>query len=155
MYLLYLTFQLLTTLSVVRASDAPAVSNAKQHCTMVQKLHPNPSLRCGWHGPLDSDKEKKLHALTPVEDVAVCASLCQLTQNCVSFGFGLTTNQCQMYSKSLMNMDISPQDANSTDLTTVFYNRKCWKQNCVKVPREPAPCVCTAKVTGQYSISSN
>lgn len=127
------------------ASVQAGLSLRNHTCWMTPKLHPNPNLRCGWHGPLDPSRISTMGGPSIVTDLASCASLChdEVGSGCISFGF--TDGSCQLYNRSLLNMNIAPPS--STDISSiVFYNKGCWKQECILVPQ---PCTCTARVVGQ------
>lgn len=135
-------------LSLVAVHAAP-VDGPAQTCTMVHKPKPKAALRCGWHGPLDPARVSPLHTPITVEDLASCADLCRTNHECISFGF--SGDQCQMYNKSLLNMNITPPNI-SNNTSTVFYNRGCWERRCSTTP---SSCLCTAKVTGIVLLVMN
>jgi hypothetical protein len=139
----------LFTTFLTLASVQGVVIPKNRICTMNPKLHPNPNLRCGWPGPLDPSRISTIGEPSTVTDLASCADLCHSTKGCISFG--LTGESCQIYDRSLLNMNIALPNITS-DLSTVFYNKGCWKQECTIAPK---PCVCTEKVVGKYCVASS
>jgi len=139
---MHLSFVLGAMMMLTASVHSGPVPRPSQSCTMVHKSTPKPALRCGWHGPLDPARVSPLEPPMTVLDLASCADACRVNHECVSFG--LTGDQCQLYNRSLINMNITPPGI-STDTSTVFYNRGCWQQQCSTAPKS---CLCTAKVTG-------
>jgi hypothetical protein len=136
----------LLSLATVNAGLVPKPAKS---CTIVQKPNPKSGLRCGWHGPLDPTRISALSSPVEVKSVASCADLCRSNHQCISFG--LTGDQCQLYNKSLINMNITPPNM-SNNTSTTFYNRGCWQQQCSIAP---GSCLCTAKVTGIILLSND
>jgi len=143
MFLSYLFTAFLAGAEVQALAVSSPFSNVKGSCQMVQKPYAKGNLRCGWPGPLDESRTSVLSIPTVAVDLASCAQVCHSTNGCLSFGFW-NDHSCQLYSKSLLDMKISPQNS-STDNSTTFYAKGCWKEQCARLPK---PCVCTKRLTG-------
>lgn len=141
-------FIALVALTQVKALAIAPVNNAIGSCQMVHKPTPGPNLRCGWPGPLDQNRVSTLGNSSFTSTLELCADLCHSTGDCVSFGFS-NEQACQLYDKSLLNMNIALPNG-TTGSSTTFYNHGCWKQECATVSN---PCVCTAKFTGNIVVS--
>jgi hypothetical protein len=135
-------FSYLFSTLLALASVQAVVIPKNRTCTMVPKSNPNPNIRCGWSGPLDPSRISTMGEDSVVTDLVSCASLCHSTPGCISFG--MTDLSCQLYNRSLLNMNIALPN-NATTSQTTFYNKGCWKQECTIAPK---PCVCTEKVVG-------
>ena len=112
---------------------SPPVSDAKGTCQMVHKPSPNSNLRCGWPGPLDASRVATLDTPSVVADLPGCAEMCHDTAGCVSFGFTFNDQACQLYSKSLLTMNIASPNSTVANSTT-YYNTGCWQKQCAPVP---------------------
>lgn len=144
----------LAALSAVNATFIPPVLDAKQpnqNCSMVLKTKQNSGLHCGEVGPLDISRIKALGQPSSVPDVASCAGLCQNTSGCISFD--ASGNQCQMFSKTLVNMGIALFNGQRGNL----YNIGCWQRQCVAAPISTSTkttptssaCICTSTATSK------
>jgi len=147
----------LAAFSAVNATSIPPVLDAKQpnqQCGMVLKTKQNPNLRCGEPGPLLNSRIQTLGQSSSVLDVASCAGLCHNTSGCISFD--ASGNQCQMFSKSLVNMGIAPPHGQLGNL----YNIGCWQRVCVAAPISTSikttptssACICTSTATSKLSF---
>jgi len=119
---------------------------ASQNCSMVVKANPNPNLYCGLYGDL-SGQISSLGSATVAGDLSACASTCNSTPGCISFGFAQAASSCQLYSRSLKSMNLN---ATTTAGSNIYYNRGCWRQSCTSVS---LPCVCTQTVTSEYPVA--
>jgi len=134
----------LAAIASVGAHPFLPVSDAKGICQMVHKPSPNPNLRCGWPGPLDASRVAILSAPSVVADLTSCADVCHDTAGCISFGFTFNDQSCQLYSKSLLTMNIASPNSTVANSTT-YYNTGCWQKQCAPVPQS---CVCTEHFDG-------
>lgn len=128
------------------AQALPHAPENEQHrtCNLILKPQHNPNIRCGWHGPLVQSRVRQLEGPSVVLDLPSCASICYGNPACISFAYNTDDQQCQTFSKSLLNMGIAEPDIKNG--TAVYYNIGCWSRRC-----SPKACICTARSTGKVT----
>ena len=115
------------------------VSDVKRACQMVHKPKSNPNLRYAWPGPLHVIRVATLNLPSAVVDLAGCVKVCHDTTGCISFGFASNSQSCQLYSTSLLTMNIASPNSTVANSTT-YYNTGCCQKQCAPVPQS---CICT------------
>lgn len=132
----------LAVLMMVEGSVLPGGSGrSTRTCSQVPKPTYNPNLFCNVYGSMNEARISLLGSPTVIADAASCASVCKGTAGCISFGFSQSTTSCQMYGKSLRDMEMNATFTGDI----IYYNHGCWMQSCSEIA---LPCVCTQTATG-------
>lgn len=133
-------------------ANSRAITGAmpQQSCTFTLKANPNPSLDCGVYGTISSNITT-IGSLSSTSDAAACAAACNAADDCISFGFTLTSHKrnCQLYGNPVKyHLNVSSTGP------VLYYNRHCWMKSCtVGSAPSSAGCVCTSTTTSTVTAA--